>query len=944
MKDSQDHRLLLRGRLNKGLYQISAAPSRHHAALHTTASTSHLWHARLGHPNNRILATLAHNIPISNFTQKNFSCNSCHVAKSHKLSFNKRISDSKFPFDIQHTDVWGPAPTNSTTGFRYYVVFIDDYTRYTWIYFMHSKHETFSKFKLLCSFIKTQFGKVPKQLQSDSGGEYLSMAFLNYLQEQGIQQRLTCPHTPEQNGVAERKHRHVLELTRTLFHSSNVPTQFWPEVVATAAYLINRLPSASMDFQSPYQRLHQKEPNYDHLRVFGCLCHPWSQPYSADKFSPRSHDSVFLGYSPTHKGYKCYNPLTGKTIISRHVVFQETIFPYNKIKHSEQIDSPIQESQLNPLLLVPTSTLAPQTKHVHLPQQPQSHAAPLNHPVSSIQNITASTNAMNTIAPEARTTCSTHHMQTRSKSGIIKPNPHYSLLSQPTTQATPTSYKQACTQQHWQKAMEAEFNALQHQQTWVLVPAPANKHILGCKWTFKTKTLPNGQIERYKARLVALGYEQRYGEIYKETFSPVAKMPTIRILLALAITRKWPLLQLDVSNAFLHGDLPDDIYMRQPQGFVDPNNPNAVCKLRKSLYGLKQAPRQWFQKLTDFLREKGFRFSQSDPSLLLFTQTHIRIYLLIYVDDILITGNDPTAIQDLLRVLQSNFALKQLGEVSLFLGIKIQKNDNGYLLSQTHYARKILQEAGFAECKAAPTPITPNPKQISQNNTPFSNPSLYRRIAGSLQYLSLTRPDIAYATNRACQHMSNPTNQDYKNLTRLLRYIKGALTLGLPITPGGLQLSTYTDADWASDSTDRKSISGHCTFLGPNLISWSVKKQVTVAKSSTEAEYRALSAASSDVLWLRRLTAELQLDQPAPTPIYCDNISAIAIAKNPVYHARTKHIEIDYQFIRQHIALQNIVIHHIPSTEQIADIFTKAFSSTRFNTLRSKLTIRNTTD
>ncbi|XP_020675060.1 uncharacterized protein LOC110094222 [Dendrobium catenatum] len=424
-------------------------------------------------------------------------------------------------------------------------------------------------------------------------------------------------------------------------------------------------------------------------------------------------------------------------------------------------------------------------------------------------------------------------------------------------------------------------------------------------------------------------------------------MPTIRMLLALAVNRTWPVLQLDVSNAFLHGDLPDNIYMCQPQGFVDKESPNAVCKLHKSLYGLKQAPRQWYQKLTTFLQDRGFQFSKSDPSLLILTKSQIQLYLLIYVDDILVTGNDQSTIQELLQLgeislfLHSNFALKQLGEISLFLGIQIRKTDNGILLTQEHYARKILNKAGFEDCRAAPTPVTPTPKQIISDITQFSNPSLYRCIADSLQYLSITRPDIAYAMNRVCQHMSNPTNQDYKNLTRLLRYIKGSVNLGLPITSGNLQLQTFTDADWASDCTDRKSISGFCTFLGPNLISWSVKKQVTVAKSSTEAEYRALSAASSDVIWLRRLATELKLTQQSPTPIHCDNVSVIAIAKNPVFHARTKHIEIDYQFIRQHIAAKNIIIHHIPSAEQVADIFTKAFTPTRFNILRSKLTIQS---
>ncbi|XP_020672785.1 uncharacterized protein LOC110092535 [Dendrobium catenatum] len=418
-------------------------------------------------------------------------------------------------------------------------------------------------------------------------------------------------------------------------------------------------------------------------------------------------------------------------------------------------------------------------------------------------------------------------------------------------------------------------------------------------------------------------------------------MPIIRLLLTLALHRQWTLHQLDVSNAFLHRDLPDDIYMRQPPGFIDSSNPTAVCKLHKSLYGLKKAPRQWFQKLTSFLQSQGFTFSRSDPSLLLLHNGQTQLYILIYVDDFLVTGNNTTAIDRLLHQLQNQFALKRLGHISLFLGIQVTQSSTGYFLSQEHYATKLLNDAGFKDCKPAPTPITNKTRPPTALSPPFSDPSLYRRLAGSLQYLSITRPDIAYATNRVCQHMQSPTEQDFKDLKRLLRYINGTISFGLPITIGKLELHSYSDADWASDTNDRKSISGYCTFIGSNLLSWTVKKQVTVAKSSTEAEYRSLSAAASDVLWLRRLACELQLPQPNPTVIHCDNTSAIAIAKNPVFHARTKHIEIDYHFIRQQISSGEINLAHIPSKDQVADILTKPFSISRFHDLRHKLTIRS---
>ncbi|KAI0489218.1 hypothetical protein KFK09_029060 [Dendrobium nobile] len=271
-------------------------------------------------------------------------------------------------------------------------------------------------------------------------------------------------------------------------------------------------------------------------------------------------------------------------------------------------------------------------------------------------------------------------------------------------------------------------------------------------------------------------------------------MTTIRMLLTLALHRNCSTLQLDVSNAFLHGDLTENIYMRQPPGFIDKHRPTHVCKLQKLLYGLKQAPRQWFQKLTDFLLQFGFRFSRSDPSILIFNKHQIQLYFLIYVDDILLTGNNSPMIQEL-HQLHSHFALKQLGPVSLFLVIQTIKTKTGFFLHQTHYAQQLLHTTGLAECSSAPTPITPTKANQLESNTPFSDPQLYRKLAGSLQYLSITRPDIAFIANRICQHMHAPTEHHFQMLKRLLPYIKGSLHYGLPITLGNLQLRCYTDAD-----------------------------------------------------------------------------------------------------------------------------------------------------
>ncbi|XP_020684500.1 uncharacterized protein LOC110101076, partial [Dendrobium catenatum] len=281
--------------------------------------------------------------------------------------------------------------------------------------------------------------------------------------------------------------------------------------------------------------------------------------------------------------------------------------------------------------------------------------------------------------------------------------------------------------------------------------------------------------------------------------------------------------------------------------------------------------------------------------------------------------------------------MKELGPVNSFLGIKIQKEKDKYFLSQQLYANSILQQAQLTQCNPLSNPTYTKPPKDIPPDPILTDPTTYRKITGSLQYLTLTRPDITYSVNLLSQHMHHPLPEHAFLLKRLLRYIKGTLNYGIPILKSNLLLSSFSDADWAGDPVSRKSTSGYCSFIGQTLISWTAKKQTTVARSSTESEYRSLAALTADVIWLRRLLTDFGIHQNTPTTIYCDNTSAIALANNPVFHARTKHIEIDHRFVRDHILQGNIRLFPISTTDQIADIFTKPLSTPRFHHLRLKL-------
>ncbi|XP_020687437.1 uncharacterized protein LOC110103174 [Dendrobium catenatum] len=379
--------------------------------------------------------------------------------------------------------------------------------------------------------------------------------------------------------------------------------------------------------------------------------------------------------------------------------------------------------------------------------------------------------------------------------------------------------------------------------------------------------------------------------------------------------------------------------MQQPKGFEDNINPEYVCHLKKAIYGLKQAPRQWYTTFTTHLTTLGFQYSKADPSLLVYCRNNIQMFLLVYVDDILITGNNTKAISDLLHQLHLKFTMKHLGTANQFLGIHIKTLPDEYFLSQSTYALSLLQQINLDKCNSMCNPsFMKQPKQISPVNT-LPDATTYRRITGALQYLTITRPDIAHAVNTLSQHLQAPEQIHLYMLKRLLRYIKGTINFGLPISKSSLTLRTFSDADWAGDPVTRKSTSGFCTFLGDNIISWTAKKQTTVSRSSTESEYRALAAATADTIWQKRLLSNFQIIHDEPVAVFCDNTSAIALANNSVFHAQTKHIEIDQRFIRDHIQQKIINLLPISTVDQLADIFTKPLPTLRFKQLRLKLTI-----
>lgn len=816
--------------------------------------------------------------------------------------------------------------------------------------------ELFIRFKPL---VETRFQTKIQNLYSDNGGEYLALR--SYLASHGISHLTTPPHTPEHNGLSERKHRHIVETGLSLLSTANMPLTFWPQAFATAVFLINRLPTPVLSNLSPYQKLFTIAPNYEKLRTFGSLCFPWLRPYAPNKLEHRSTPCVFIGYSLTQSAYHCLEPSTGRVYTSRHVRFNENTFPYN------DLISPKPKSHPEPEILQthqPHTTITPPTSLVQSPSPPMnaepassdsspsgSSSTPVPPSVSvppepATDSPPASSSPANPPAPQpvpastSETQPVRHSMTTRSRNNISKPVTKYNLTVnlQSDPHWIPTTWQQAMKHPKWRAAMLAEFNSTVQNRTWDLVSVTEHMNIVGCRWIFTIKYNPDGTIDRYKARIVAKGYHQQPGVDFTDTFSPVIKPTTIRLILGLAVNKSWPVRQVDVNTAFLQGHLKEEVFMCQPPGFVDSDNPTQVCKLRKALYGLKQAPRSWYAELHNFLLATGFRNSLSDTSLFIYKQGKDFVYLLVYVDDILVTGTSASLIQKIIAALAARFSIKDMGNLSYFLGIEAIRTKDGMHLMQRKYVTDLLTKHNMLHCKPVSTPMASSPKLTLNSGSLLTDPHEYRCVVGSLQYLALTRPDISYAVNRLSQFMHKPTTEHWMAVKRLLRYLSGTLGHGIFLKKQQQPtLHAFSDADWAGDSDDYVSTNGYIIYLGANPVSWASHKQKGVARSSTEAEYRAVANTSAELRWICSLLTELGYTLPSTPTIYCDNIGATYLCQNPVFHSRMKHIAIDYHFVRGQIQQGMLRVTHVSTHDQLADGLTKPLPRATFQRLCGKI-------
>ena len=792
------------------------------------------WHKRFSHACKETLEKAASGHvfhgPLS-FDGK-LECETCKLCKNRAVPHKSVVRNTEL-LELIHSDVCGPLPP-SRTGSIYFVTFTDDHSKRSFVYPMKSRTEVIGKFRIFKSFVENQTNHRIKRFRSDRAREYEFGAMKEFLETSGIEQELTAPYSPEQNGVSERLNQTLEANVRAILLDAKLPQEYWEDALMFVTYVKNRTPSRTLEWKTPHEKYFGNVPVVKHLRVFGCkvfVRRP--MPLRNSKFAPTAEEGILIGYLSS--GYRILTR-SGKEVFSMDVEFDETSFP-----------------------------------------------------------------------------------------GVSSQSPDVSILL---TRVIPNTIEEAQDSEDsekWKSAMDEEMSSLQENQTWTLVQLPQGRKALDNRWVYAIKRTDNGDIERYKARLVVKGFQQQYGLDFDETYASVTSLRALRTVLNYAATNDLIIEQLDIKTAFLNGFLEEEVYMKQPKGYVVDTKKDYVCKLEKSLYGLKQAPYVWYQTLCECLREIGFTPTISEESIYIKKNGPILLGIIVtFVDDLLVIAKSQDVIDFIKAHLKQHFEIYEKGPLKYFLGLSVERNlmKKEIYLNQKLFIIDVLERFKMTECKPVSSPMEVG-LQLEKATLP-SDRTPYRELLGCLMYIMIaTRPDIAFVVSYLARFAHAHDDTHWEAAKRVLRYLKSTMDYKLRL--GGAkqvdEILCYTDADWAGDIETRRSTAGALNVINSGCLTWKSKLQSRVTKSSTEAEYIATNQGVTDAIYIKNLMQELTVD--LRIILLCDNQGAIHWTTDRRDSTKAKHVAIKYHFIRELVREKEVEVRYVPTEAQKADVLTK---------------------
>lgn len=1016
-----------------------------------------IWHQRLGHINDkdldRLISTQATGIVVKSTPARydtSALCEPCVLAKMTRFPYSSSESKTSHPGELIMSDLKGPIPTAGIDGgWRYFVTYIDSHTRFTKLYLLKHKSDQLRAFKMyeatICNKFKTKIGSI-EMFQSDNGGEYMSNDVKAYFEMQGIQHRTTVPYNPQSNGIAERLNRTIMETAESMRIQANLPRQFWSFFVFHAVYLLNRRPHAALTGKTPFEAFWGRKPRLSHLRIAGCdawVLNPVVKRKAQDQHARRG---IFVGYSPTQKAYRVWDPVKKSIMISQHVLFNETSFQIGRSQLNSpadnheatvtlgssvpdddlhQIDSARQKSLQKSSIpsytsnnyykvlgessgseedkddsMQQTSDARNDNAEVELAQDEASDAE--QHEPSPdfaddecrLTETSEEDENVDSFMPEVRRSdrvrkppgqwwipepsgcaaltnepCnvfddSCNHLEycaLRAASKKVDKIQNSDSLPRPSLKGiracdikTDISLREALNGPYggyFSDAAHKEFRNLVHFRTWALRDLPRSRKAIGSKWVFKVKANDDGSIEKFKARLVIQGFSQRPGIDYDETFAPVAHQESIRLLLALAAQHSYKLRHVDIVGAFLNGDVEEQVFMKQPEGFVESGQEHLVCELLKALYGLKQAGMVWNKRFNEFLVNKvGFRRVSADPCIYILKKQEQFIILGLHVDDTLMVHNNDELCNSIVRRMSTEFEITDLGEPKRLLGMRLRRSKDGTIrLDQEAYVHEILNRFNMNDCNPSSLPHQPG-HHLSKTMCPQTPEEIsdmkdvpYGELVGALLWLSIcTRPDIKQAVSVLCRFVKNPGRAHWNAARLILRYLKGTSSFGIQFSKSESKgLIAHVDSDFANDPDKSRSVSAYIIQFANGPIAWKSKLQSTVATSSVHAEYIALYDGVREIVWLRQLLKDLDFDQKSPTVIFEDNKGCISLCSNERTDPRTKHINVKFHFNREQVKGKSIQVVYKPTAEMLADAMTKPICKPKFFHYRDQVGVRD---